>query len=183
MMAFVVNVLCDFNYLLAALLNFLFCVLFLTLDTNKVLYFKFLVYAFVLAAFWCADCCDGSDEYDGKVKCPNTCWEAGKVARDKLKKKIATYQEGVLLRKKEIEQAKQNLVKDEAELSNLKNEEKILKGLVQQLKGMFLICIVLSPVNISIFQLYSVMIFFFKVSSTSYIVYSLYFNMRYLTAN
>lgn len=50
MMAFVVNVLCDFNYLLAALLNFLFCVLFLTLDTNKVLYFKFLVYAFVLAA-------------------------------------------------------------------------------------------------------------------------------------
>ncbi|KAH9740457.1 glucosidase 2 subunit beta [Citrus sinensis] len=80
------------------------------------------------------DCCDGSDEYDGKVKCPNTCWEAGKVARDKLKKKIATYQEGVLLRKKEIEQAKQNLVKDEAELSNLKNEEKILKGLVQQLK-------------------------------------------------
>lgn len=100
-----------------------------------------------------------------------------------MKKKIATYQEGVLLRKKEIEQAKQNLVKDEAELSNLKNEEKILKGLVQQLKGMFLICIVLSPVNISIFQLYSVMIFFFKVSSTSYIVYSLYFNMRYLTAN
>lgn len=80
------------------------------------------------------DCCDGSDEYDGKIKCPNTCWEAGKVARDKLKKKIATYQEGVILRKKEIEQAKQNLVKDEAELSNLKNEEKILKGLVQQLK-------------------------------------------------
>lgn len=80
------------------------------------------------------DCCDGSDEYDGKVKCPNTCWEAGKVARDKLKKKIATYQEGVVLRRKEIEQAKQNLVKDEAELSKLKNEEKILKGLVQQLK-------------------------------------------------
>lgn len=100
-----------------------------------------------------------------------------------MKKKIATYQEGVLLRKKEIEQAKQNLVKDEAELSNLKNEEKILKGLVQQLKGMFLICIVLSPVNISIFQLYSVTIFFFKVSSTSYIVYSLYFNMRHWTAN
>ena len=87
------------------------------------------------------------------------------------------------MRKKEIEQAKQNLVKDEAELSNLKNEEKILKGLVQQLKGMFLICIVLSPVNISIFQLYSVMIFFFKVSPTSYIVYSLYFNMRHWTAN
>ncbi|XP_058199445.1 glucosidase 2 subunit beta [Rhododendron vialii] len=80
------------------------------------------------------DCCDGSDEYDGKVKCSNTCWEAGKVARDKLKKKIATYQEGVTLRKHEIEQAKLALAKDEAELSKLKNEEKILKGLVQQLK-------------------------------------------------
>ncbi|KAG2675308.1 hypothetical protein I3843_13G156400 [Carya illinoinensis] len=80
------------------------------------------------------DCCDGSDEYDGKVKCPNTCWEAGKVARDKLKKKIATYQEGAALREHEIEQAKLALTKDEAELTKLKDEEKILKGLVQQLK-------------------------------------------------
>ncbi|KAJ8635151.1 hypothetical protein MRB53_009418 [Persea americana] len=80
------------------------------------------------------DCCDGSDEYDGKAKCPNTCWEAGKVAREKLKKKIATYQEGVTLRKKEVEQAKQAFSKDEADLLKLKNEEKILKGLVQQLK-------------------------------------------------
>ncbi|KAJ6961142.1 glucosidase 2 subunit beta-like isoform X1, partial [Populus alba x Populus x berolinensis] len=80
------------------------------------------------------DCCDGSDEYDGQVKCPNTCWEAGKVARDKLKKKIATYKEGVALRKKEVEQAKMAFAKDVAELSKLKNEEKILKGLVEQLK-------------------------------------------------
>ncbi|THG07304.1 hypothetical protein TEA_015844 [Camellia sinensis var. sinensis] len=80
------------------------------------------------------DCCDGSDEYDGKVKCSNTCWEAGKVARDKLKKKIATYQEGVTLRKQEVEQAKLAVAKDEAELSKLTSEEKILKGLVQQLK-------------------------------------------------
>lgn len=82
-----------------------------------------------------ADCCDGSDEYDGQVKCPNTCWEAGKVARDKLKKKIATYKEGVTLRKQEVEKAKLAIAKDEAELSKLKNEENILKGLVQQLKG------------------------------------------------
>ncbi|KAH9612959.1 hypothetical protein KSS87_016716 [Heliosperma pusillum] len=80
------------------------------------------------------DCCDGSDEYDGKVTCPNTCWEAGKAARDKLMKKIATYEEGVIVRKKEIEQAKVAFAKDEAELSKLKGEEKILKGLVQQLE-------------------------------------------------
>lgn len=80
------------------------------------------------------DCCDGSDEYDGKVNCSNTCWEAGKVARDKLRNKIATYKEGVTLRKQEVEQAKLALVKDEEELTKLKNEEKVLKGLVQQLK-------------------------------------------------
>ncbi|RDY14840.1 Glucosidase 2 subunit beta, partial [Mucuna pruriens] len=80
------------------------------------------------------DCCDGTDEYDGQVKCPNTCWEAGKVARDKLIKKITTYQEGVKLRNKEIEQAKVAIEKDEAELSKLKKEESILKGIVKQLR-------------------------------------------------
>ena len=57
------------------------------------------------------------------------------MARDKLKKKIATYQEGVTLRKQEVEQAKLSLAKDEAELLKLKDEEKILKVLVEQLKG------------------------------------------------
>ncbi|XP_062016216.1 glucosidase 2 subunit beta isoform X2 [Rosa rugosa] len=80
------------------------------------------------------DCCDGSDEYDGKVSCPNTCWEAGKVARDKLKKKIATYQEGVAIRKQEVEQAKVAMAKDEAELSKLQSDQKTLKRLVEQLR-------------------------------------------------
>ncbi|KAG1338866.1 hypothetical protein COCNU_04G011720 [Cocos nucifera] len=80
------------------------------------------------------DCCDGSDEYNGNVNCPNTCWEAGKVAREKLQKKIATFQNGVTIRKQEVEKAKQAFAKDEAELSKLKNEEKILKELVQKLK-------------------------------------------------
>ncbi|XP_065878387.1 glucosidase 2 subunit beta [Euphorbia lathyris] len=80
------------------------------------------------------DCCDGSDEYDGQIKCPNTCWESGKVARDKLHRKIATYKEGVTLRQKEVEKAKLAIAKDEAELSKLRDEENILKGLVQQLK-------------------------------------------------
>ncbi|XVF19148.1 hypothetical protein REPUB_Repub11eG0084100 [Reevesia pubescens] len=80
------------------------------------------------------DCCDGSDEYDGKVKCPNTCWEAGKVARDRLIKKINTYREGATLRKLEVEQAKIAIAKDEAELTKLKNEEKLLNGVVQELK-------------------------------------------------
>ncbi|XP_028759729.1 glucosidase 2 subunit beta [Neltuma alba] len=80
------------------------------------------------------DCCDGSDEYDSEVKCPNNCWEAGKVTRDKLNKKIVTYQEGIFLRKQEVEQAQVALSRDEAELSKLRKEESMLKGIVQQLK-------------------------------------------------
>ncbi|XP_022746739.1 glucosidase 2 subunit beta-like isoform X1 [Durio zibethinus] len=80
------------------------------------------------------DCCDGSDEYDGKVKCPNTCWEAGKAAREKLKKKIEMYHEGVALRKQEIEQAKQAIARDKAELLGLKNEKEVLEKVVKQLE-------------------------------------------------
>ncbi|XP_010451052.1 PREDICTED: glucosidase 2 subunit beta-like isoform X1 [Camelina sativa] len=80
------------------------------------------------------DCCDGSDEYDGQVTCPNTCWEAGKAARENLKKKIETYNQGLVIRRQDIEKAKVGLEKDAAELKKLKSEEKILKGLVEQLK-------------------------------------------------
>ncbi|CAL9163509.1 unnamed protein product [Musa hybrid cultivar] len=80
------------------------------------------------------DCCDGSDEYNGKSNCPNTCWEAGKAAREKLKKKIATHHDGLAIRKQELEKAKQAFAEDEAELLKLKNEEKILKGLVEKLR-------------------------------------------------
>ncbi|CAL9057786.1 unnamed protein product [Musa banksii] len=80
------------------------------------------------------DCCDGSDEYKGNVNCPNTCWEAGKAVCEKLKKKIATHQDGLVIRKREVEKAKQAFAKDEEELSKLKSEEKILKGLVDKLR-------------------------------------------------
>ncbi|XP_042411366.1 glucosidase 2 subunit beta-like [Zingiber officinale] len=80
------------------------------------------------------DCCDGSDEYNGNVNCSNTCWEAGKAARERLKKKIEKHQDGLVIRKQEVEKAKQEFVKEEVELSKLKNEEKILKGLVEKLR-------------------------------------------------
>ncbi|PWZ11950.1 Glucosidase 2 subunit beta [Zea mays] len=80
------------------------------------------------------DCCDGSDEYDSNITCKNTCWEAGKAARVKLKKKVATYKSGVVIRNQEVERAKEAYAKDEAELAKLKGEEKILQGLVDKLK-------------------------------------------------
>ncbi|MBA0632185.1 hypothetical protein Godav_000979, partial [Gossypium davidsonii] len=81
-----------------------------------------------------ADCCDGSDEYDGKVKCPYTCHEAGKVAMESLKRKIEVYQEGVILRKVEIGLAKRAIAKDKAELSGLKNEREVVEKVVHQLE-------------------------------------------------
>ncbi|XBI17500.1 hypothetical protein VPH35_059537 [Triticum aestivum] len=80
------------------------------------------------------DCCDGSDEYGSNGTCKNTCWEAGKAAREKLKKKVATYKSGVVIRNQEVEKAKLAIAKDEAELTKLKGEEKILQGLVDKLK-------------------------------------------------
>ncbi|KAE8710354.1 Glucosidase 2 subunit beta [Hibiscus syriacus] len=69
------------------------------------------------------DCCDGSDEYDGKVKCPNTCWEDGKVARDRLVKKIAIYKEGATLRKIEKAEEKARLQKEKEEKEKREAEE------------------------------------------------------------
>ncbi|KAG8052625.1 hypothetical protein GUJ93_ZPchr0001g29521 [Zizania palustris] len=80
------------------------------------------------------DCCDGSDEYGSNATCKNTCWEAGKAAREKMKKKIATYKSGVIIRDQEVEKAKVAFAKDATELTKLKSEEKILQGLVDKLK-------------------------------------------------
>ncbi|CAG7861870.1 unnamed protein product [Brassica rapa] len=88
----------------------------------------------------CADCCDGIDEYDGQMTYSNTCWEAGKAARENLKKKIETYNLGVVIRKKEIALAKVGLEKDEAKLKKLKSEEKILKGLVYSFHILAMCC-------------------------------------------
>ncbi|KVH90934.1 hypothetical protein Ccrd_007075 [Cynara cardunculus var. scolymus] len=56
------------------------------------------------------------------------------MVRDRLMKEIATFQEGVGIRAHEVEEAKISAAKDEAELSRLKNEEKILKEIVEKLK-------------------------------------------------
>ncbi|PON95613.1 Glucosidase 2 subunit beta, partial [Trema orientale] len=73
-----------------------------------------------------SDCCDGNDEYDGNVKCPNTCWEAEKVARDKLTRKIATFQEDVAVRKQEFELAKEAIARMRQNYQSCKRKRKCL---------------------------------------------------------
>lgn len=55
-----------------------------------------------------------------------------------MKKKITKFQEGVAMRKHELEQARGALIKDKEELDMLKIEEKSLKGLVEHLRGVSL---------------------------------------------
>lgn len=41
-----------------------------------------------------SDCCDGTDEWVGYVKCPNTCEELGRKTREEAERKFAVQREG-----------------------------------------------------------------------------------------
>lgn len=104
----------------------------------------------------CADCCDGSDEYDGQVRCANTCWEAGKASRDKLVKKLNLYKDGIHIRRSEIESAKRLRQQQESKLTTLRKEVKTLSELVQKLRGWSLsqlLCVYLS-IYLSVYMCY-----------------------------
>ncbi len=60
-----------------------------------------------------------------------------------MKKKVATYKSGVVIRNQEIQKAKVAFAKDEAELAKLKGEEKILQGLVDKLTGVLFVAVCL----------------------------------------
>ncbi|KAG0477528.1 hypothetical protein HPP92_014369 [Vanilla planifolia] len=57
-----------------------------------------------------------------------------KGGQRKAEEKIETYQEGVVMRKKEVAKAKQAYANDEADLAKLKIDEKMLKDLVNKLR-------------------------------------------------
>lgn len=97
-----------------------------------------LVFKKYLNFSYCTDCCDGSDEYEGPFKCTNSCWEAGKAAREKLAKKVNVYKEGVKLRRSELESGKKLRQQNENKLITLRKEEKLLSAQVKKLKGWYL---------------------------------------------
>lgn len=72
------------------------------------------------------------------MKCTNSCWEAGKAAREKLVKKVNVYKEGVKLRLSELESGKKLRQKNEKKLITLRKEEKLLSAQVKKLKGWYL---------------------------------------------
>ncbi|KAJ3286789.1 hypothetical protein HK104_008876 [Borealophlyctis nickersoniae] len=53
------------------------------------------------------DCCDGTDEYDGRVKCPNTCKEIGAKYREEQLEAHRIQKEGARLKEEYISFAQQ----------------------------------------------------------------------------
>lgn len=63
------------------------------------------------------DCCDGSDEWAGYIRCPNICDEIGKKAREEEEKRLATLKEGYQKRQELAKEGKK--MKEEKLVSDL----------------------------------------------------------------
>ncbi|CAI5501733.1 unnamed protein product [Closterium sp. Naga37s-1] len=80
------------------------------------------------------DCCDGSDEYDGRVVCPNTCAQAGAARRQQLAADVAKHREGVRQRQRAVEEWREKKVRLQEERGRLEDEEKELQEKEKVLK-------------------------------------------------
>ncbi|UZJ50747.1 hypothetical protein CBS101457_000067 [Exobasidium rhododendri] len=68
------------------------------------------------------ECCDGTDEYDGKVKCPNVCSKVGKAYRKKRQEAENIQRAGSKVRDKYISERKKALEGLTAEIAKLEVE-------------------------------------------------------------
>ncbi|KAG0329920.1 hypothetical protein BGZ99_010031 [Dissophora globulifera] len=74
------------------------------------------------------ECCDGSDEYDGQIYCPNICEEVGAKAKEEQKRVRVIQEQGSRLRKQYIEHGKSVKSKMQEEIAQLKGKtEQLLK--------------------------------------------------------
>lgn len=80
------------------------------------------------------ECCDGSDETDGKVHCPNRCAEVNKKYRKKVEEEARVARVGAKIRKdwskaglKEKRRIEKNVAKLKSEISALQQKEENLR--------------------------------------------------------
>ncbi|CAH1764884.1 7729_t:CDS:10 [Entrophospora sp. SA101] len=78
------------------------------------------------------ECCDGSDEYDGKVQCPNVCKKVGEEYRKHVEGLIKIQTEGVRKKQEYIEYGRKLREEREANLNRLKTELEAAKTRVQE---------------------------------------------------
>ncbi|KAF9928556.1 hypothetical protein FBU30_002294 [Linnemannia zychae] len=81
------------------------------------------------------ECCDGSDEYDGQINCPNRCAEVGAKAREENERVQAIQNEGARLRKGFIKYGKANKASLNQELKDLKSQVDHVQDSLAQAKA------------------------------------------------
>jgi len=82
-----------------------------------------------------AQCCDGSDEFDGQVHCPNICDEVGaeaKVERQRLRK---IQKEGSKIRKGYIEYGRDSKKRLQDQLEKLLVKSEVIQKKSSEAKG------------------------------------------------
>ena len=83
------------------------------------------------------DCCDGSDEWTGRVSCPNTCSEMGRAAREAAEARTKVIQEGLNKRQIMVEEARTQLQEKKLRLQEKearKSELEMVKEEKERLK-------------------------------------------------
>ena len=83
------------------------------------------------------DCCDGSDEWTGRVSCPNTCSEMGRAAREAAEARTKVIQEGLNKRQVMVEEARTQLQEKKLRLQEKearKSELEMIKEEKERLK-------------------------------------------------
>lgn len=88
------------------------------------------------------ECCDGSDERDGKVHCPNRCKEANKEYRAKKDEEARIQRVGSKLREdwsrvglKEKSKIEKNIAKLESEINTLREKEQGLRIILDRIES------------------------------------------------
>ncbi|GBG61336.1 hypothetical protein CBR_g20370 [Chara braunii] len=80
------------------------------------------------------DCCDGSDEWDGRATCGNDCKDLGLESRNQLAQEVTRQKEGLNLRRKYVEKGQQLIQGWKAERNKLAEEKKTVERNVTRLR-------------------------------------------------
>lgn len=83
------------------------------------------------------ECCDGSDETDGKVRCENVCAKVNKAYQRRKSQAKKVHEAGARVRAKNIEMARAEKQKDISKLESLKNQLSDAVKLEEHLRQMF----------------------------------------------
>ncbi|KAG0237465.1 hypothetical protein BGX31_003590 [Mortierella sp. GBA43] len=81
-----------------------------------------------------AECCDGSDEFDGTIQCPNVCEQVGAKAREEQARIRAIEEQGSRLRKKYSEHGKSTKIQMKREIEELRGKTDQLQKVTEAAK-------------------------------------------------